>query len=83
MLQENLERANELAKLIAECKTNILKWENVYEISSRIDAKFKGAASGYNVVYLKDVPLNVLKAISLDAYQKELRLLELEFSNLN
>lgn len=81
MLKENLKRANELEKLIEECEQNIKLWENVYEITDKqIRSNFKGSISGG--LALDGVPINVLKALSLDYYNRELRTLELEFSNL-
>lgn len=80
MLIENLKKANELADKIKKCKDQIKIWENCisyYDDSFRIKT-----IDSWGTVYMKHMPFDILKTISLDGFKKELKELETEFENL-
>ncbi|MDR0793978.1 MAG: hypothetical protein LBE82_11770 [Chitinophagaceae bacterium] len=81
MTQEDFERAsNKIVPRISEVKKSIRLWENFERIN-----ELKGVRKGS--IELERIPadkiqLDILKAIVLDAYKKELAELEAEFEKL-
>lgn len=82
MLLENIKRVNELEKLISHTKTQIEKWENVQSISADLTATFPSSMNGYSQISTKHIPLNVIRAVSLEGFKKDLADYEAELAAL-
>jgi hypothetical protein len=83
MTDQSRKRGNTLASLIEEAKDNIDRWERAYAYIGKAEMNCLFTDSNrYEIVRCIHVPFDVLKALSLDGFRKELKKLEDEFNAL-
>lgn len=80
MKKENLGEANELSKNIKEIEMRIEQWEAATDFNNNtIQVKTSGYSSSARII---GIPFEVLKAISIFTYEKQLQELNNKLENL-
>lgn len=82
MTKEAHERATELLKLIARANEHIDRWEKAVSFKGWGSVQCEFNTREYDAAYCKHFPFDALKAVSIDGFKKELKLLEDEFNSL-
>ena len=82
MKVEDIKRAVELEKEIAECNHQIDKWNNIESLSHILGASFTKGNNGWSQISSKHIPITVIRAVSLEGFKKDLEELQKELASL-